>query len=412
MDANIPTGSNMFTELERELDKVTINLRSLRRFTAAKLSELLHDLSESKKDFSYAFKGPFIMPRDKDMVNDFELDVKILLLRIVKFIMQIKRYHWVQFCNVEYIGVCMNRILYPNPADLLLSPDLLCQVLPTYNTLMPRLILMHLHRRGLNGAMNALIQEGQMSSEAPFLKLMKTYVAIRRSILDRATFPALQWLAENSEKMSPYFRIKARYLQFKLHVLTFLSMSLSNRVGAIAYARISFRSFSQDPDFQQEIGVVMSALLYPHKFEEMISPDCWKQIERLHHELACHLLKVPCLDPLVAAVDSGCAAIPCIQRYPTDRPKINLWGEGIVLPMATPLPEHVQFHSVYVCHITRQGCDKDNPAMLLRCRHVLSKDGVDSVLETQRQENNPNAIIKCPFCSRLSRKDTLKEITF
>ncbi len=45
------------------------------------------------------------------------------------------------------------------------------------------------------------------------------------------------------------------------------------------------------------------------------------------------------------------------------------------------MPDALQFHSVFVCPITRETGDAGNPPMLLSCGHVISKAAVVGLLD-------------------------------
>lgn len=49
------------------------------------------------------------------------------------------------------------------------------------------------------------------------------------------------------------------------------------------------------------------------------------------------------------------------------------WKDCEELPVATDLGKDFQFHSIFVCPVTKEINTPDNPPMLLNCGHVISE---------------------------------------
>lgn len=63
--------------------------------------------------------------------------------------------------------------------------------------------------------------------------------------------------------------------------------------------------------------------------------------------------------------------------------------------METPLPGRFQFHSVFVCPVSKDQTTEGNPPMMLPCGHVIAKESL-----VRLAKGGGQVLVKCPYCPR------------
>ena len=71
----------------------------------------------------------------------------------------------------------------------------------------------------------------------------------------------------------------------------------------------------------------------------------------------------------------------------------ELPSEFETLGVEVDLGKKMQFHSIFVCPVLREESTLENPAMLLRCAHVVSRDAI------RKLRRQPQLRFKCPYCA-------------
>jgi hypothetical protein len=69
------------------------------------------------------------------------------------------------------------------------------------------------------------------------------------------------------------------------------------------------------------------------------------------------------------------------------------WTTSQELAVEIPLPEILQFHSIFVCPVSKEQTTEDNPPMMLQCGHILATNSVRSL-----GKDNAHHMFKCPYC--------------
>mmetsp|Transcript_17297 Transcript_17297/g.15203 ORF Transcript_17297/g.15203 Transcript_17297/m.15203 type:complete len:148 (-) Transcript_17297:246-689(-) len=68
------------------------------------------------------------------------------------------------------------------------------------------------------------------------------------------------------------------------------------------------------------------------------------------------------------------------------------WKKNTEIPIPTDLGKNFQFHSIFVCPVTKEESSHDNPPTMLKCGHVISKQATKKLLTGNRTK------FKCPYC--------------
>jgi E3 ubiquitin-protein transferase RMND5 len=103
---------------------------------------------------------------------------------------------------------------------------------------------------------------------------------------------------------------------------------------------------------------------------------------------------------LEAVFKAGFLILPSILKYHSVSKRSNKAVDTIPLDLPPGFP---LFHSIVICPVTKNECNDENPPILLKCGHVLSREAV-SVLFKGRL----NSKTKCPYCPMESTLQDLK----
>lgn len=100
----------------------------------------------------------------------------------------------------------------------------------------------------------------------------------------------------------------------------------------------------------------------------------------------------PALETLV---EVGSMALPKLAKMAIvlkDK-YVDLWRNGDTIPLDMDLPADYQFHSIFVCPISKEVSTPGNPPTRLPCGHVLALNSV-----TKLSRGSRTARFKCPYC--------------
>mmetsp|Transcript_22573 Transcript_22573/g.19571 ORF Transcript_22573/g.19571 Transcript_22573/m.19571 type:complete len:92 (+) Transcript_22573:921-1196(+) len=85
--------------------------------------------------------------------------------------------------------------------------------------------------------------------------------------------------------------------------------------------------------------------------------------------------------------------LPKFIKYYSLQAKNDLkWERNEEIPIPNELGKEFQFHSVFVCPVTKEVTTPENPPMMLKCGHVISEQSLKKLKTSHR------ARFKCPYC--------------
>ncbi|CAH1421294.1 unnamed protein product [Lactuca virosa] len=271
-----------------------------------------------------------------------------------------------------------------------------------------QIIAAHLYREGLFEIGDCFITE----SNEKTLTDRKTHFHEMYKILDsmktRDLVPALCWATNNHETLLK----NGSDIELKLHRLQFMEILQSGRRdAALKYARSHFAPFAER--HLPEIQKLMACLLWVGKLEsspysEFLSPSHWA---KLGDELAlqyCNLIGESHHCPLSATVAAGVQGLPTLLKLMNVMTgKKQEWQTMKQLPVPVDLDQEFQFHSIFVCPVSRDQAGEDNPPMLMSCGHVLCRQSI-----TKLSKNNSTRPFKCPYCPTEVEVGQCKQLYF
>ncbi|XP_043713394.1 protein RMD5 homolog [Telopea speciosissima] len=256
-----------------------------------------------------------------------------------------------------------------------------------------QIIAGHFYRLGLFDLGDCFINEAREpegnSLKSSFLEMYQILEAMKARNLE----PALNWATINREKLAQ----SGSSLELKLHRLQFVEiLQKGSRVDALKYARTFLAPFASL--HMAEIQKLMGCLLWAGRldcspYSEFLSPTHW---EKLADELAqqfCSLLGQSYESPLSVAIAAGVQGLPTLLKLANVMAgKMQEWQAMKQLPVPVDLGREFQFHSIFVCPVSRDQGSEENPPMLMPCGHVLCKQSIVKLSKSSTRT------FKCPYC--------------
>ncbi|XP_057491622.1 protein RMD5 homolog [Actinidia eriantha] len=257
-----------------------------------------------------------------------------------------------------------------------------------------QIIANHFYREGLFDLGDCFVSEAKAieatGMRIPFLEMYQILHAMKSRNLE----PALKWAATNSDKL----KHNGSDLELKLHRLQFVEV-LQNRGRdeALNYVRTYLTPFASD--HMAEIQKLMACLLWAGRLDtspyfEFLSPTHWEKLAEELNRQFCNIMGQSHQSPLSVTIAAGVQGLPTLLKLMNVMTgKKQEWQSMKQLPVPVDLDREFQFHSVFVCPVSRDQSSEENPPMLLSCGHVLCKQSI-----TKLSKNNSTRPFKCPYC--------------
>ena len=204
--------------------------------------------------------------------------------------------------------------------------------------------------------------------------------------------PAIEWARGNSHALE----IRGSNLEFELCRLEYVTLFLSGgQMDALRYAQQEFQHFRGR--YLAEIQQLIAAIAFSTNLEE--SPyksrfndtASWDEVANSFTREFCSLLELSADSPLYVATTAGAIALPTLLKLQAiQKQKRTEWTSQNELPVETPLPPSYQFHSIFVCPVSKEQTTDQNPPMMLPCCHVIAQESLSKL--------SKGAKFKCPYC--------------
>ncbi|KAK0604545.1 hypothetical protein LWI29_016735 [Acer saccharum] len=257
-----------------------------------------------------------------------------------------------------------------------------------------QIIASHFYRQGLFDVGDCFISETKESECAAVMKsIFQEMYQILEAMKMRNLEPALKWVAANSDNLKE----NGSDLQLKLHSLQFVEiLRVRSREEALKYARAYISPFASD--HVAEIQKLMGCLVWYGKldrcpYSQLLSPNNWVTVAEELTRQFCNLIGQSHESPLTVTIAAGVQALPPLLKFMTVMAgKKNEWQSMKQLPVPVELDKEFQFHSIFVCPVSKEQSSEDNPPMMMSCGHVLCKQSIN------KMSKNHSRTFKCPYC--------------
>ncbi|CAN1167490.1 Protein RMD5 homolog [Linum perenne] len=302
---------------------------------------------------------------------------------------------------------------YPKLLEKSLNPDIskAYRNVEFDSHIVNQVIATHFYRQGLFDLGDCLISESG-EPEATFLKSLFTELQkICDAIRVRNLEPALTWVSNNIEKL----RKCGSKLDLKLHSSRFMEIlkggTRVDTLHALNYAKTHLSPLAGVylKELQKiTVCVLWSGKLERYPYSEFLSPTHWENLadefSRDFYKLAKQCYK----DPFCAAVTAGIEGLPTLLKLANVMSaKKHEWQALKQLPVPVELSKDFQFHSIFVCPVSREQSSEDNPPMLLPCLHVLCKKSIMKL-----SKSSSSRPFKCPYCPAEASVGLCRQLVF
>ncbi|XP_027077869.2 protein RMD5 homolog [Coffea eugenioides] len=257
-----------------------------------------------------------------------------------------------------------------------------------------QIIASHFYREGHFDLGDCFVHEAREpeaeAAKSSFAEMYQILEAMKLRNLE----PALKWAATNHDQLNQ----NGSDIELKLHRLQFVEiLQKKRRDEALNYAKTFLAPFAKShmAEFQKLMGCLLWAgKLDASPYAELLSPVHWDKLSEELTRHFCNLMGQSFESPLSVTVAAGGQGLPTLLKLMNVMTgKKQEWQSMKQLPVPVDLDREFQFHSVFVCPVSRDQASEENPPMLLSCGHVLCKQSI-----TKLSKSNSTRPFKCPYC--------------
>ncbi|KAI3445829.1 hypothetical protein Pfo_002494 [Paulownia fortunei] len=303
----------------------------------------------------------------------------------------------------------MNLSKHQKVLEKMLHPDIskACRNVDFDPHILNQIIIGHFYCEGLFDVVDCLINEAS-EPEAISLRLQFQEIhQILEAVKSRNVEPALNWVSANRERLKE----SGSDIELKLHKLHFVDILQNrSRADALKYAKTYLAPLASY--HMNEIQKLMGGLLWAGKLDrspyaDLMDPIHWEKLAEELMRTFCNFSGQSFKDPLNVAVAAGAEGLPTLLKLVNVMAaKKQEWQAMKQLPVPVELGKEFQFHSIFVCPVSRDQGSEENPPMLLPCGHVLCKQSINKL----SKGNTRN--FKCPYCPHDASFAQCKQLYF
>ncbi|TDH71152.1 hypothetical protein CCR75_004680 [Bremia lactucae] len=270
-----------------------------------------------------------------------------------------------------------------------------------------RLVVDHLYQDGQIEAADVMCKEAGLEQPTTLRECFIDLNQILKALKVRDVQPALTWARQHRKDLVK-LNMDLEFELLRLKYVDILEFS-PDMMEAIDFANKELSGFHKT--HSEEIGVLMSCVLYKGKLEEspykkLFSLDQWSKVYDTINQAFCWLHRVPHQSYLDTCLRVGVPALPAMRKLASVMDsKLADWNNLEELPVEIPIAKEFRFHSVFSCPVSKEESTPENPPVLLKCGHVICHSCV------KRISYNLSRQFKCPTCPvEQTESDTCKLI--
>ncbi|KAF8477114.1 CTLH/CRA C-terminal to lish motif domain-containing protein [Kalaharituber pfeilii] len=276
-------------------------------------------------------------------------------------------------------------------------------------SLINRAIAMHLIREGNFDVASTFLHEAEQKgdpldiSEGLTKDFKDLYEILDAMKVRRDLGPAIQWARSKEAQLDA----RGSNLEFELCRLQYIWYFMGEGKGtggdkqALEYARKEFGRFQDKylPEIQKLItAFAFLPTIHTSPYAPLfLDPErMWSDVSRSFTREFCSLLGLSAESPLYIAATAGAIALPTLLKMTSImKEKKTEWSSVNELPVEIPLPPRYQFHSIFVCPVSKDQTTETNPPMMLPCGHVIAHESLQRLAKGGTQ-----VTLKCPYCPK------------
>jgi len=261
------------------------------------------------------------------------------------------------------------------------------------------------------------LERGQL--QAKFTEMYHILDSLRNQ---HSLGPAIEWAREHSAELES----RGSNLEFELSRLKFvedytaanneaemmrddgLDDPYTGAIRALEYARTTFPTFSSR--YSRETSSLLGSLAFSPALDEspykafFYNQSSWEEASASFTREFCGMLGLSSTSPLYLAVTAGAISLPILEKVERVMAATRgQWTSVNELPVETPLPPSYQFHSIFVCPVSKEQATDQNPPMMIPCGHVIAKESLE-------MHSKGKSRIKCPYCPNESHPREAKRV--
>lgn len=220
--------------------------------------------------------------------------------------------------------------------------------------------------------------------------------------------PAMDWARANNHELESrgsnlgFELCRLRYCTLLLEGAEDGVLTMESQMRALQYAQVEFQYFRTQ--YLLEIQELMGAMAYSSNLDEspyhsrLDTSSAWDDVALSFTREFCALLELSADSPLYVAATAGAIALPPLLKLQAiQKQKKAEWTSQNELPVETPLPPNYQYHSIFVCPVSKEQSTDQNPPMMIPCGHVICQESL--------QRLSKGSKFKCPYCPNESHPD-------
>lgn len=264
-----------------------------------------------------------------------------------------------------------------------------------FNThLVNQIIASNFYQQGLFEVGDLFVNEAkELESAAVVKSQFEDMYQILEAMKGQNLEPALKWATDNADKLKQ----NGSDLVLRLHSLQFMEiLQNGSKDEALKYARTYLAPFASD--HMDSIKKLVVCILWTGKLDRaphyqlLLATNQDKVAEELIRQF-CKILGQSCESPLGVTINAGAQGLPPLLKFMNVMAgKKQEWQTMKQLPVPVELDREYQFHSIFVCPVSKEQSTEENPPMLMSCGHVLCKQSI------MKMSKNSTRSFKCPYC--------------